>query len=121
MGHVTFSSIGSFSIDFSVRFRPLVIVQPLGYNSTSNDGSNGTLGFLCSCFKPIVASLSAAMFSCVMVESVEKSIVVSSSWWLNTHSSFHLLGLGNGIGVGANLGSLFGSAFGSMVGFLVGS
>ena len=91
-----FSSIGSFNSDCSVYFRSHIIVLPLWCNNTSEDESNGTPRFICKLFIPVVACLSAAMFSCAHVKSVETSIVVSSSWWLDTDHSFHLLSFGIG-------------------------
>ena len=49
------------------------------------------------------------------------SIVLSSSWWLTTHSSSHLLGIGIVFGVGAHRGSSVGSSLSSEVGSTVGS
>ena len=60
-------------------------------------------GFVFNHFKPVVTSLSTSIFSYVPVGSVETSIVVSSSWWLNTHSSFCLLGFGIGFLLGIGL------------------
>ena len=46
------------------------------------------------------------MLRCVPVGKVDMSMVVSSSWWLATHSSFHLLGFGIGFGGGVHHGSV---------------
>ena len=66
-------------------------------------------------FKPVVANLSTSMFSIVPDGSVETSILVSSSWWLDIYSSFHLLDFG----IGFLLGAHFGTSLGSMCGYLV--